>query len=73
MPIILATQEGAQESGSLKPAQANSSWDPILKKLITKKDWWNGVNSKRDCLASVRPWVQTPCTIKKKKNWDILI
>jgi hypothetical protein len=25
MPIILATQEGAQESGSLKPAQANSS------------------------------------------------
>jgi hypothetical protein len=37
MPVILATQE---DSG-LKPAQANSSWDPILKKLIITKGWWS--------------------------------
>jgi hypothetical protein len=26
----------------LKPAQANSSVDPILKIPITKKGWWSG-------------------------------
>jgi hypothetical protein len=33
-----------QEDPGLKPAWANSSWDPILKKkkLITKKGWWSG-------------------------------
>jgi hypothetical protein len=31
-----------QKNYSLKPAWANSSWNPILKKLITKKDWWSG-------------------------------
>jgi hypothetical protein len=29
-----------EESGS-KPAQANSSEDPISKKPITKKGWWS--------------------------------
>jgi hypothetical protein len=38
-PVILDTQE---DHGS-KPAQANSSQDPILKKKkITKKGWWSG-------------------------------
>jgi hypothetical protein len=32
--------------------------DPISKKFITRKGWWSGPNSKSDCLASVRPWVQ---------------
>jgi hypothetical protein len=31
-----------QEDHGSKPAQANSPRDPILKKLITKKDWWSG-------------------------------
>jgi hypothetical protein len=31
-----------QEDHGSKPAQANSSPDPILKKLITKKGWWSG-------------------------------
>jgi hypothetical protein len=38
-----------QEDGSLKPAQANSSQDPILKnkkqkqkqKIITTRSWWS--------------------------------
>jgi hypothetical protein len=41
-----------QEDCSLKPVQANSSWDPILKKSITKKGWWSG--------SRCRPWVQAP-------------
>jgi hypothetical protein len=32
-----------QEDLGLKPAQANSSGDPISKKKpFTKKDWWSG-------------------------------
>jgi hypothetical protein len=31
-----------QEDHSSKPAWANSSQDPILKKHITKKGWWSG-------------------------------
>jgi hypothetical protein len=31
-----------QEEQSLKPTQANSCQDPILKKPFTKKDWWSG-------------------------------
>jgi hypothetical protein len=31
-----------QEYQGLKPAWANSLRDPILKKPITKKGWWNG-------------------------------
>jgi hypothetical protein len=30
-----------QEDLGLKPAWANSSRDPILKKPITKKSWWS--------------------------------
>jgi hypothetical protein len=31
-----------QEDHSLKPSWANSSWDPISKKPITKKGWRSG-------------------------------
>jgi hypothetical protein len=31
-----------QEDQCSKPAQANSSWHPVLKKLITEKGWWSG-------------------------------
>jgi hypothetical protein len=43
-PVILATQEAEinQEDHGLGLAWANSSQDPILKKLITKKSWWSG-------------------------------
>jgi hypothetical protein len=32
-----------QEDHSLKPAQANSSWNPILKKKKTSQKWAGGV------------------------------
>jgi hypothetical protein len=32
-----------QEDHGLKPARANSSPDPILKKTHYKKGWWSGV------------------------------
>jgi hypothetical protein len=35
-----------QKNCGLKPAQANSSWDPILKIPNTKQDWWSGSSSK---------------------------
>jgi hypothetical protein len=47
-----------QEDCGLKPAWANRSWDPISKKLITQKGWWNGIRC--------RPWVQTPVPQEKK-------
>jgi hypothetical protein len=47
-----------QENHSLKSAWTNSSWDPISKKLITKKGRWNG--------SRCRPWVQAPVPQKKK-------
>jgi hypothetical protein len=49
------------EDGCLKTAWANSLWDPILKKLITRKGWWSG--------SRYRPWVQNPVShAQKKKN-----
>jgi hypothetical protein len=42
---------GDQEDHGSKPAQANSSQDPISKKPITKKCLWSG--------SWCRPWVQT--------------
>jgi hypothetical protein len=35
-----------QEDLGLKPALANSSQDPILKKPNTKKGWWSGSSGK---------------------------
>jgi hypothetical protein len=49
-----------QEDHSSKPAQANSSPDPVLKKPFTKKSWWSGLRW--------RPWVQTSVLEKKKKK-----
>jgi hypothetical protein len=52
-----------QEDHSLKPVQANSSWDPISKESISKKGWWSGSRS--------RPWVQAPVLPKKIYiNWS---
>jgi hypothetical protein len=49
-----------QEDHGLKPAQANSSQDPISKKPTTKKEksWWSG--------SRCRPCVQTPVPKKKQ-------
>jgi hypothetical protein len=47
-----------------RPAQANSSQDPVLKKPITKK----GLCTKSTCLASMRPWIHTPVLTKTNKN-----
>jgi hypothetical protein len=51
MPVIIATQEvevRCHEDRSSKPAQENSSGDPISKKPITK----NGVAQVIECLPS---------------------
>jgi hypothetical protein len=58
LPVIPATREDQD----LKPTLADSSWDPTLKKPITKKGWWSGLRW--------RPWVQTPST--EKKRWKAL-
>jgi hypothetical protein len=36
MPVILAIQE----------AEIRKTQDPVSKKLITKKGWWSGLNSR---------------------------
>jgi hypothetical protein len=56
-----------QEDCSSKPAQANSSKDPILKTSNTKKGWWSG-SSGRAYLASVVSWVQTPVLPKQNQK-----
>jgi hypothetical protein len=58
MPIILATQEAG--SGGLKPALANSSTRPYLKKPVTKiglVEW-----------LKVKILSLSPSTTKKKKH-----
>jgi hypothetical protein len=35
-----------QVDHNLRPAQANSSWDPVPKIPNTKKNWWTGLNSR---------------------------
>jgi hypothetical protein len=55
-----------QEDHSLKPAQANSLWDGISKKIFTRKGWQRG--------SRCRSWVQTPVPQKKKRNlWNICV
>jgi hypothetical protein len=51
-----------QEDCGLRPAQPNSSWEPILKTPITKKGWRN----------DSRPWLQTlVCKqTNKQKKWN---
>jgi hypothetical protein len=55
-----------QEDHGSKPAQANSSRDPISKIPNTKQGWWIDSSGR----ASMRPWVQTPAPQKKKKKKD---
>jgi hypothetical protein len=57
-----------QEDHSLKTDPPNSLRVPILKTFITTKDWWSGSSSKCTCLASVRPWVQTPVPHRKEEG-----
>jgi hypothetical protein len=49
-----------QEDHGSKLAKANSSWDPISKKPITKKGWLSD--------SRCRPWVQVPVLQNKNKN-----
>jgi hypothetical protein len=61
-----------QKDCDSKPTQASSSWDPIMKKTITKKGWWSGSRdkvaaSKHEALSS------NPSTTKKEeKDYKIL-
>jgi hypothetical protein len=48
-----------QERGS-KLAWANSLWDPMSKKPITKKGWWSG--------SRYRSWVQIPVLQSNNSN-----
>jgi hypothetical protein len=48
-----------QQNHCSKPAQANSSQDPISKEPIVRKGWWSS--------SRCRPWVQTLVPQKKKK------
>jgi hypothetical protein len=48
------------EDHNSKPALANGSWNPILKKPFTKKSWWSG--------SRCRPWVKASVPQKKKKK-----
>jgi uncharacterized protein YjeT (DUF2065 family) len=61
MPVILVTQEADQEDRDLKPAWANSAWDPILKKPITKMA--GGV------AEGVGPELKPQYWKKKKSQW----
>jgi hypothetical protein len=56
-----------QDDHSLKPAQANSLRDPILKKTYyKKKGWWSRSSSKST--QALRPEFKPQCYQKKKKE-----
>jgi hypothetical protein len=57
-----------QEDGDSRPARANSSGDPISKKIHHKKRLVEWLKWQNACLASTRPWVQTTVLQKKKKK-----
>jgi hypothetical protein len=80
-PVILATQEGSdQEDRGLKPAQANSSARPYLKKKKKKNlhkngGWWSE-------WLKVKAPISSPRTKKKKTkkrhlnhglSWDFFV
>jgi hypothetical protein len=52
-----------QEDHGSKPAQENSSWDPISKKPNTKNGWWSG--------SRCRPWVQTHKKMSIFSSWSL--
>jgi hypothetical protein len=65
MPIIPVTQEAEIRR---IPAGANNSWDPVLKILITKIGLAESLKWESTCIASMRPWVQTPIPPKRKRK-----
>jgi hypothetical protein len=60
-----STRGRDQEYHNSKPAQANSSGDPVK-----KKGWQSGSSGRAPALASVRSWVLTVLPKKKKKRSD---
>jgi hypothetical protein len=57
-----------QEDHGLRPAQANVSWNPILKIPTRKRADRVAQVWQSTCLASVRPCVQTTLLPKIKKG-----
>jgi hypothetical protein len=54
-----------QEYGGLRPAWANTLWDPSWKTPNIKQGWLCGSSDSAPGLQ-VRPWVQSPVLSKKK-------
>jgi hypothetical protein len=46
----------------LRPAQANSSQDPILKNLNTKQDWWSGSSGRATIQQARGPEFKFQCS-----------
>jgi hypothetical protein len=42
-----------------------------VSKISIFRGWWNGSNHKNACLASMRPWVQTPVLPQKNNHFKI--
>jgi hypothetical protein len=66
MPVILATQEA-----EIKRIVIQSQPRQIVREILSqrhpsqKKGWRSSSSSKSACLASMKPWVQTPVLPKK--------
>jgi hypothetical protein len=67
-PIILATKRQCSEDHSSKPAWANSSWDPISKRPITKQDWQSGLSGGTPAWQVWGPEFKLQYGKKKKKK-----
>jgi hypothetical protein len=68
MPVILATREGGVRD--LRPAQANSSRDPIFK--ITRAKWTGGVaHTGEHLLSKCEALSSKPTTTKKRKEKNL--
>jgi hypothetical protein len=67
IPVILFTQETEIRAGSQFKASPGEILHETLswKKLITKQSYQSGLCIKSACLASVKPWVQTPVLPKR--------
>jgi hypothetical protein len=65
MPVILTTQERDQEDCISKPAWANSSRDPILKKAHHKNELAEWLKLKT---LSSRPCLELQKNKRKKEN-----
>jgi hypothetical protein len=69
MPVILATQEADIRRIKVQSQPQSNSWgDPILKNPSQKRASRVPQVARAPSLASMRPWVQTQCCQKKKKN-----